>query len=56
MLAWEARVRKGLGEALAHDPGGLTEPHPLELLRDRKRLGLEQTVQRVLDRLPDQLA
>lgn len=40
VLAGEGRVRQGLGGALAGDPGGLTEPHPLELVRDRERLCL----------------
>lgn len=40
MLAGEGRVRQGLSEALADDPGCLPEPHPVELLRDREDHGL----------------
>ncbi len=40
MLAGEGRVRQGLGVSVPHGPGGLSEPHPLELVRDRERLGL----------------
>lgn len=62
------RVRQGLGEALADDPGRLPEPHPVELLRDLEGHDLgsaarlhgvdrpEPAVQRVFDRLLDQFA
>ena len=40
VLARETGVRQGLGKALAHDSGSLPEPHPLELARDRERLGI----------------
>ena len=36
----EARVRQGLPGSVPYDPGGLPEPHHLELVRDRERLVL----------------